>query len=177
MLSFVFLLFIGFHSGSHAGSHAPTPPPWLIYVSPSESRDTFHIAHPPAWTLERQDGSTVLASPDGEMDVTISLHPGKGDTPDACAAAHLQVLGGAFTSTPTRQSLITMNWRAVWLEARGRKAGEEEETVRYSACLESSPTPSHPLVSIISAARASVFDRHRDVIIRITQSVRFRPAS
>src|SRR5215204_1252951 len=113
MLSFIFLLLLG--------SRAPASPPPRIYVNPSESSDTFHIAHPPAWTVERQDGSTVLSSPDGEMDVIISLHPGKGDTPDACAAAHLQELGGDFASTPTRQSQINMNWRGVWLEARGRQ--------------------------------------------------------
>ncbi len=168
MLSLVFLLLLG--------SRAPASPPLRIYVSPSEGSDTFHIAYPRAWTLERQAGSTVLASPNGDVDVTISLHPGKGDTTDACAAAHLQDLGGAFASTPTRQSEINMNWRGVWLEARGRQAGEEEDTVRYSACLESSPTPSHPLVSVTSTASASVYDRHRDVIIGITESLRFRPA-
>lgn len=165
MLSFVFLLFFG--------SHGPASPPWRIYVNPSESRDTFHIAYPPAWTLERRDGSIVVGSPNGEVDVTISLHPGKGDTTDACAAAHLQDVA----STPIRRSLITMNWRSVSLEARGRQAGEKEDMVRYSACIESSPTPNHPLVSITSAARASVFDSHRDEIVRIADSVRFRPAS
>ncbi|MGZ8394858.1 MAG: hypothetical protein ACXWWJ_08835 [Nitrospira sp.] len=169
MLAFAFLLLIGFHGAAS--------PPWRIYVNPGESRDTFHIAYPPAWNLERHDGSIVVASPNGEVGLTISLHAGKGETPDACAAAHLQDQGGAFTSTPTRQSLITMNWRAVSLEARGRQPGEEEDTVRYSACLESSPTPGHPLVSITSTASASVFDRHRDVIVQISESVRFRPAA
>jgi hypothetical protein len=169
MLAFAFLLLIGFHG--------PASPPWRIYVNPGESMDTFHIAYPAAWNLERRDGSIVVASPNGEVGLTVSLHAGKGDTPDACAAAHLQDRGGAFTSTPIRQSLINMNWRAVSLEARGRLLGEEEDTVRYSACLESSPTPSHPLVSITSTAGASAFDRHRDVIVRIFQSVRFRPAA
>jgi len=122
MLSFVFLLLFG--------SHGPSSPPWRIYVNPSESRDTFHIAYPPAWTLERHDGSIVVGSPNGEVDVTIALHPGKGDTTDACAAAHLQDVA----STPIRKSLITMNWRSVTLEARGRQAGEGEDTVRYSVC-------------------------------------------
>jgi hypothetical protein len=169
MLSFAFLLLIG--------SHGPTPPPLRIYINPSEGGDTFHIAYPPTWNLERNEGSIVVASPNDEVGVTISLHPGKGDTTDACAAAYLQIPGGAFTSTPIRQSLITMNWRAVRLEARGRPAGDEEDTIRYSMCLESSANPSYPLVSITSTASASVFDNHRDVIVRIAESVRFRPAS
>ncbi len=165
MLSFVFLLLFG--------SNGPASPPWSIYVNPSESGDTFHIAYPPAWTLGRRNGSIVVGSPNGEVDVTISLHAGKGDTTDACAAAHLSDVA----STPIRKSLITMNWRAVTLEARGRQAGEVEDTVRFSMCAESSPTPNHPLVSVTSVARASVFDSHRDVIVRIAGSVRFRPAS
>jgi len=167
-LSFVFLLLVG--------SHGAASPPWRIYVNPSEGSDTFHVAYPSAWTLERHDGSIVVDSPNGEVNVTISLHPGKGDTTDACAAAHLQSLGGAFTSTPVRNSLITKHWRSVTLEAHGRLAGEEEDTVRYSTCLESSAAPSHPLVSITSSARASVFDSHRAVIDRIAKSIRFRPA-
>src|SRR5215210_2462124 len=107
MLAFAFLLLMG--------SHGPAPTSLRIYVNPSESRDTFHIAYPRAWNLERHEGSIMVAPPNGEMGLTISLHPGKGDTTDTCAAANLQVLGGAFTSTPIRQSLITMNWRAVWL--------------------------------------------------------------
>ena len=165
ILSFVFLLLFGSHDEAAA-------PPWRIYVNPSESSDTFHIAYPPAWTLKRHDGSIVVDSPNGEVDVTISLHPGKGDTTDACAAAHLQDVA----STPIRKSLITMNWRSVTLEARDRQAGEEEDTVRYSSCVESSATPGHPFVSITSTARASIFDRNRDVIVRIAESVRFRPA-
>jgi hypothetical protein len=169
MLSFAFLLLIG--------SNGPAPQAWRIYVNPDGIRDTFHIAYPPQWSLERQGGSIVVASPKGEVGVAISLHAGEGDTLDACAAAHLLDQGGAFISAPTRQSLITMNWRAVRLEARGRQSGEEEDTIRYSVCLESSSTPSHPLVSITSTARASVFDSYRDVIVRISESVRFRPAA
>lgn len=168
MLSFALLLLIG--------SNGPAPQAWRIYVNPDGIRDTFHIAYPPEWSLERQGGSIVVTSPKGEVGVTISLHAGEGDTPDACAAAHLQDQGGSFASTPTRESLITMNWRAVSLEARGRQAGEED-TIRYSACLEKSSTPSHPLVSITSTARASAFESNRDVIVRISKSVRFRPAA
>lgn len=96
------------------------------------------------------------------------------DQAEACAAAHLQDQGGASVSTPIRSSLINRNWRAVSFEARGRQAGEEEDTIRYSMCLKGEE--SYPLVSITSTARASAFNSHRDEIARISESVRFRPA-
>jgi len=174
MLTFLFLLLFG--------SHAPAARPWRIYVYPSESRGTFHFAYPPTWMLEQQGGSTVLSSPEHDLSMTLSVHGAQddiaairnpSDQAEACAAAHLQDQGGPFASTPTRSSLITMNWRAVSFEARGRQAGEE--TIRYSMCFKGEE--SYPLVSITSTARASAFNSHRDEIARISESVRFRPAA
>lgn len=176
MLTFAFLLLFG--------SHAPAARPWTIHVHPSGTGSTFHFVYPPAWKLEQQGGSTVLSSPEHDLSMTLSVHEAEGDIAairnpsdqaEACAVALLQGQGGPFASAPLHRSMITMNWRAVSFEARGRQAGDEEETVRYSMCLKGDG--SYPLVSITTTARASAFERHRAAIVRISESVRFRPAA
>ena len=153
----------------------PAAPAWRIHVAPSQSNDTFHFAVPPAWRIDDR-GRTISVQPaDAALAVTLTSYPDAAGSLDETVLA---MFGehGADAPVPTRESRINTNWRGVSLESRSRMPGDDEDTARYLNCMRSG-VAAYPTVCVSASARAGVFDANREAIVRIANSVRFRPVS
>jgi hypothetical protein len=72
-------------------------------------------------------------------------------------------------------SIRTMNWSGISLESWSRSPGDEEETIQYIFCLESTSGEAYPVVCVTASGHSKAFYSNRGVISRIASSVRFRP--